>query len=222
MVRPEVETRLRDRVQALIEKGDVVLATHQPNPPNVMGFATLDAGQFTEWRAQVEALLASVLGESHVYVQRFNGSVQKGFRDHVKSGQGILRAVQEDLEHGLLSDVRTLLTAEIFTDFLEMAEHLLDNGYKDPAASLIGAVLEDGLRRIATSAGVTVKGNDDLGSLSQRCADAGVYNRLTQKKVHVWNDIRNNADHGHFEAYGAEDVADMLRGVASFLTQYLS
>ena len=222
MVRSELESRLRQRAQALIEKGDAVVATHRPNPPNVLGFPTLDAGQFTEWRAQVEALLTSVLGASHVYVQRFNDSVQKGFRDHVKSGQGILRAVQEDLEHGLLSNVRTLLTAEIFTDFLEMSEHLLESGYKDPAASLVGAVLEDGLRRIASSAGVTVKSRDDLGSLSQRCADAGVYDRLAQKKIHLWNDIRNNADHGHFDAYSPEDVADMVRGVANFLNDHLS
>lgn len=221
-MRPDLEKRLRDRVRALIDKGDVVRATHRPNPQGVVGFPTLDRGQFTEWRAQAEALLTSVLGESHVYVQRFNGSVEKGFPDHVKSGQGILRAVQEDSEHGLLSDVRILLTAEIFTDFLEMAEHLLESGYKDPAASLVGAVLEDGLRRIAKGGGVTVKSTDNLGSLSHRCADVGVYNRLTQKKVQVWNDIRNNADHGHFEAYDAEDVADMIRGVMNFMNECLS
>lgn len=218
----ELEKRLRDRVEALIQKGDAVCATHRPNPPRVIGFPTLNAGSFTEWRAQAETLLTSVLGPEHVYVRRFNDSVQQGFKSHVESGQGILRAVHEDLEHGLLSDVRSLLAAEIFSDLLEMAQHLLDNGYKDPAASLVGAVLEDGLRKIAAAAGIAVKSRDDLGSLSQRCADAGVYSRLVQKKIQVWNDIRNNADHGHFSAYVDDDVVDMARGVASFMEEHLS
>jgi hypothetical protein len=58
-------------------------------------------------------------------------------------GQSILRSVREDVEDGYLTDIRTLISAEVFTDFLEMAEHLDDNGYKDPTAYSTGAVLED-------------------------------------------------------------------------------
>jgi hypothetical protein len=30
--------------------------------------------------------------------------------------------------------LKGLITAEVFADFIEMAEHLLETGYKDPAA----------------------------------------------------------------------------------------
>ena len=102
-----------------------------------------------------------------------------------------------------------------------MAEHLLEKGYKDPTASLIGAVLEDGLRKMAKNNGIQLKRKEDIGSLNQKLADAQVYNRLTQKRVQVWNDIRNNADHGNFGEYTLDLVEEMLNSVRDFLGQYL-
>ncbi len=211
-----------NRVKTLIAKGDDVLATHtEPQEVMLRGFPTLDTGAFSGWQAQVLNFLANLLGAENIYTTRFRERVTSGFTSEVEAGQGILRAVREDLEGGYLTDVRTLVSAEVFTDFLEMAEHLHENGYKDPAASLAGAVLEDGLRKIASKNGITVKEKDDLSSLNRRNADGGVYNRLTQKKLQVWADIRNNADHGHFGEYSAEDVQDMIRGIQALLADYL-
>ena len=102
-----------------------------------------------------------------------------------------------------------------------MAEYLLENGYKNPAASLCGAVLEDGLRKIAIKEGIKVKSSDDLNSLNDKCANGEVYNRLMQKKIKVWIDIRNKADHGQFNEYSEKDVNEMLKGVMDFLSVYL-
>lgn len=146
---------------------------------------------------------------------------QKAAPSHVKTGQGILRAVREDVEGGYLTDIRTLISAEVFTDFLEMAEHLHDNGYKDPAASLTGAVLEDGLRKIADANIVKLKAREDLSSLNSKLVSADVYNNLMRKKIQVWIDVRNNADHGHFGEYDTNDVTDMISGVERFLADYL-
>jgi hypothetical protein len=62
--------------------------------------------------------------------------------------QSILRSIRVDVEEGYLTGKRTLISAEVFTDFLEMAEHLDHNGYKSTTAYLTGAVLEDGLRKL--------------------------------------------------------------------------
>ena len=102
-----------------------------------------------------------------------------------------------------------------------MAKQLIDHGYVHPAASLTGAVLEDGLRRIAVSRSVSIKAKDDLSTLNQKCAQAGLYNILTRKKIDQWTHLRNQADHGRFNEYEAGDVADMHRGVVGFLEQYL-
>ena len=103
-----------------------------------------------------------------------------------------------------------------------MVEHLLEHGYKDPAASLCGAVLEQGLRRIATNRGFRVRERDDLSALNRKLASKGVYKRLVQKRLGVWTDVRNAADHGRFTEYSKEDVAEMRQGVSTFLADHLT
>ena len=216
-----IEEKIIKRIDGLIRKGENVLDTHKPNPPNVNGFPTLDSGKFIEWQTQVLNFLINLLGESHIYVQNFKDKVENGYKSDVKMGQGILKAVKEDILGGYLIDIKTLISAEVFSDFLEMAEHLLENGYKDPAAYRCGAVLGDGLRKIATKKGIKVKSSDDLNSLNDKCVNGGVYNRLIQKKIKVWIDIRNKADHGQFNEYSEKDVQEMLKGIKDFLGGYL-
>jgi hypothetical protein len=216
-----LQQEILDRLDQLIEKGNKVLLTHTPNPPNVIGYPTLSSEALSEWQTQALSYLINVLGENHIYVQRFKSLGRQPYKNTAHSGQGILRAVREDIEGGYLKKVEALVSAEVFTNFLEMAEHLLQQGYKDPAASLIGAVLEDGLRRICAKNSLPIRSIESISSLNKNLADAQVYNRLTQKKVHVWNEVRNNADHGNFSQYAKDDVKDMLQGVASFLAQYI-
>jgi len=84
-------------------KGEAVLQTHRPNPPNVFGFPTLDSGAFTEWRTQALAFLVSILGDGHVYVENFRQQVNKGFQGTVRAGIGILKATKEDIDAGDLA-----------------------------------------------------------------------------------------------------------------------
>ena len=214
----KLDDRIRSRAAALIEKGGVVLATHRPNAPNVIGFPTLDTAKYAEWRNQSLAFLADLLGSQHTYTKNFQTRTEdSGYQSSTEAGIGILRAVLEDIEQGYIETVRQLLTAEVFSDFFEQAEHLLQSGYVAPAASLAGAVLENGLRSIASRAGVRVKARDDLSSLNNRLGQKGVYSRLIQKRVSYWTDIRNAADHGQFNEITKNDVGDLVRGAQSFL-----
>ncbi len=66
-----------------------------------------------------------------------------------------------------------------------MAEDLYDNGYRDPTAYPTGAVLEDGLRKIADANSAKLKASKDLSSLDSKLVSAGVYNNLVRKKIQV-------------------------------------
>ena len=216
------EAKVIERLDRLIKKGNAALATHKPNPPNVIGFPTLDAGAFSEWRAQCLTALRDVAGTNHTYAIEFDKAVEKGFQNSAKSGIGILQSLKEDIENGYLVEIRALVISEVFSDFLAMAKHLLDNGYIHPAASLCGAVLEDGLRRLAINGGVKINPKDDLSALNNKCAQAGLYNNLQRKQIAVWTDIRNSADHGKFSEYSNQDVSDMQKGVTGFLGSHLT
>src|SRR5258707_13121420 len=50
---------------------------------------------------------------------------------HLCEIQGALKGLKSAFNAGLFQDLKLLLQADIFADFLEMAEHLLSEGYKD-------------------------------------------------------------------------------------------
>ena len=135
---------------------------------------------------------------------------------------GALRALRRDYDSGYLTTVQSLVRAEVFVDFLEMAEHLLQQGYKDPAAVLIGSVLEEHLRALCTARGIPtqVAGKPKKAdSMNAELAVAVVYNKLDQKSVTAWLDLRNKAAHGHYGEYTAEQVGNMLVGVQEFMAR---
>lgn len=175
---------------------------------------------FQQWITSSLAFLNS-LPTDFIYFGQFEGKCKGPSYDHAQSGVAVLRAAKEDIEGGYLQKVESLVSASVFTDFLDMAEHLLDNGYKDPAASLIGAVLEDGLRRICHNNSITVKSDDNIGSLNHKVFAKNVYNLLKRKEIEAWKKLRDYADHGRFGEYKSDDVKAMLSGVRAFLSDYL-
>jgi len=211
--------RILERIDGLILMGKRVLGTLRRRESYVGLWA--DEALFRQWRTSCLAFL-NTLPSEYIYHDEFEDCCSSTYEDDVKQGVAVLQAAKEDIAGGYLQKVETLVSAEVFNDFLEMAEHILDNGYKDPTASLIGAVLEDGLRRICVNNGITLKAKEDISSLNQKLAQNKVYNPLQQKQIQVWNDIRNNADHGNFDEYSAEHVKDMLAGVRNFLASQLT
>ncbi len=212
--------KILKRLEDLINMGEKVLATRHSPPPHVIAPDYVDDALFRQWRTSSLAFL-NALPSKYVYRSEFEGHCKTAYHANAQQGVAILKAAKEDIEGGYLQKIEALVSAKVFSDFLEMAEHLLDNGYKDPAASLIGAVLEDGLRRICRNNNITVKTDDNISSLNQKLAQNHIYNPLQQKQIQVWNKLRDYADHGRFDQYKMEHVKDMLKGVVSFLSDYL-
>jgi hypothetical protein len=139
---------------------------------------------------------------------------------HILSSKvGALRALRRDYDAGYLVTVQSLVRAEVFADFLEMDEHLLEQGYKDPAAVLVGGVLEEHLRTLCEERGISAQASGKpkkADSMNADLTSAGVYNKLDQKSVTAWLDLRNKASHGHYSEYTADQVGNMLLGVQEF------
>ena len=114
-------------------------------------FGTLyckDISGCNSWKVQSQSFLCSIVGNDSIHHKYFADTINGSKASTVKAGIGILEATIEGVKGGYLTRYETLVSAEIFRDFLEIAEHLLENNYYHPAASLIGATLEDGLRKI--------------------------------------------------------------------------
>ena len=129
----DTQDLLRD-VDALLAKGDAVLRTHKPNPPNVIGFPTLDSGAFAEWREQSIVFLQRALGAEHQYADSFEKNVRREFQGTVKSGLGILRAFREDVEAGRISspvEIDALATVNLLCVRFHLVASQLRSRYQD-------------------------------------------------------------------------------------------
>ncbi|MGP8252572.1 MAG: hypothetical protein ACLQHF_11095 [Terracidiphilus sp.] len=135
---------------------------------------------------------------------------------------GILSALRDAHDSGYLGTVAELVRAEVFADFIEMAEYLLASGYKDPAAVLIGGVLEEHLRQLSIKNGVPIEIAGKPKKAEQLNTDLtgqSVYSKLDQKSVTSWLGLRNNAAHGKYAEYTSDQVTLLLQGVRDFMVR---
>jgi hypothetical protein len=161
---------------------------------------------YFEVRTSALNLFARTAGESSVYFRELH---EMGMRDGVVNPNilaGILTAAMADFREGFMADTKLLVSAEVFADFLAQAEVLLENDYKDAAAVVIRAVLEDGLRRVCISKGIAVKDRDGVHQLAEAMTKQNILTAVQFKEVEAKKEIGNKAAHGKFSEYTHADV----------------
>jgi hypothetical protein len=219
-----IDEKIQNRLVELLKQGDAVLATRRSPPANVIGPDSIDHQLAFQWSTSAQSLLTRVFGPDSQHYKNFTLHVGKdwlGFSDAYRA-QGVLKAAQDDYANGQLVELRKLVEAEVFDDFLEQAEHLLSSGYYQPAGVIAGCVLEDGLRKLCGKRGIPITDRPKLDTMNAELAKAGVYNKLVQKRITTIADLRNKAAHGEWTAFGEEDVKEMVSAVRRFMEEFLA
>lgn len=172
------------------------------------------------------SFIERVYGADHPHYVEFDQTTNANYLSCVEGGVSILRAIQSEIAGGWLFTIKGLIAAELFADFLDMAEHFIECGYKDPAAVMIGGVLEEHLRQLASKNTLpTCDLVDDkqvprkADRLNADLGHAGVYTKLDQKAITAWLDLRNKAAHGKYDEYNLEQVRNLLRNVSEFMAR---
>lgn len=212
-----------NRADEILVFGSSALSTRQQHRN---GLQSVNPNKFALFRSASLSFLESVFGSRHPYYTDFSKRVTRANPTETEAGMGIMTAARNELAAGWLQTARGLLSAEIFEDFLEMADHLLSEKYKDAAAVIIGSSLEEHLRQLAIAASIpTTRQKDGVDiplkaeALNSELAKAGVYSKLDQKNVTAWLGLRNDAAHGEYEAYDHAQVRLMLDGVRQFMSR---
>jgi len=142
---------------------------------------------------------------------------------------GVLQALLADYRGNCLQTFLELAHANLYGDFLTMAESLLSqDALKDPAAVLAGGVLEEHLRNLCDKHGVSSTTTDTGGQIRPKKLDTmnadlakqGVYGKNEQKQITAWAGIRNSSAHGNFQEFNAPQVELMVQGIRSFFRQF--
>lgn len=227
----KVDTVLKKEIESLVKLGAAIVQKASISDSGIEGN---DLAEVSSWVTRLGQIIRKLYGENSQHFENYNRAISiEGFYTihsnwygHISQVQGIALTVKHDIENDLLVTIKGLLQAEIFADFLEIGEHLLAEGYKDAAAVTIGAVLEDGLRKLCDKNGVlTIKSNGSpmtIEPLNTELAKNNVYSKLVQKQITSWAHIRNKAAHGEYDEYDKAQVEMMLLFVQGFSEQHLA
>lgn len=217
-----LDAKLRERFKTLLSEAEKTLS--QCGWPGEE-WRSPDIATHMRFRTEAMNLVRKACGENSDHYRELRALAESQTTAlnarYFPNAVGVLQAAQRDHEAGLVFDVRSLVAAEVFGDLIEQAEYLLNGGYFIPAASLAGAILEDGLRKLAAKHGLPVPDQTTIDRLNADLAKAGIYSKLIQKNITAFADVRNNADHGHFEKFKREDVEVLIASVRRFLAEHL-
>lgn len=218
--------------QRLMQQIDAVLAYQQVmrEKGKHEDLSGLPSWEYERIITMALAAIERIAGGDSVYAQQAKeASKPKGPRDYYSSYKtvtGILESLRGALAADYLDTATELIHASVFADFLEMSQHLLDEGYKDASAVTAGSSLEVHLCQlclkhgidttITTSSGLKPKKADRMNA---DLAKAKVYSELDHKNVTAWLDLRNKAAHGEYEKYNPEQVGLLISGVRDFITR---
>ena len=208
---------LLKRVSDLI---DLASATMQAVDSNIF-----EPSRF-RFRAQSLQFIKYLNGTSDPNYSEFE-MASRGFNwQDVDASRSILQGIKHDIENDYyLSSLNGLLSADIFSDYLEMAEHLLQENYEIPAAVLIGSTLEEHLRKLCEKNTLPIENVDSKGKkhlktgndLNAELYKATIYNKIEMGQVEAWIKIRNAAAHGNYSEFTRDQVSLMLQGVSAFI-----
>ncbi len=170
------------------------------------------------------AAIYRISGKESIYSKEVHRNLEKDpeLNAHTTVIIGIAKALKDDVSADYLKTLIELTHADIFSDFLEMASHLNDNGYKDAAAVLAGSTLESHLKKLSIKNALPIKESDKsikADRLNANLTKATVYSSLDQKNVTAWLGLRNDEAHGNYGAYNKEQVKLFISSIQDFITR---
>jgi hypothetical protein len=133
---------------------------------------------------------------------------------HLRQQTAILAAVKARFESSLF-EIRQLVQADLLDSELDAAKELARSKFTRAAGAVAGVVLEKHLGRVCENHGLKItKKNPTISDLNDRLKEGAVIDLPQWRFVQHLGDIRNLCDHGKTRDPTADEVDDLIAGVA--------
>jgi len=218
-----LKDKLEEHFQRLIDEGETILKKIGYSNGEFKNSYPSDL-EYNKWYSSAKNLIEKACAKDGVHYKQIEYSYTRthGNPSGLPRCLGVLESAYENFKLGLLEDIKALITAEVFTDFIEQAEYLLDEGYKLPAVVLMRGVLEDSLRTLCNKeAKISLPDKPKLDWMNTELVKAGIYNKNVQKQVTAWAGIGNSAAHMKINEFSDTDVKNMISGIINFNATFL-
>lgn len=182
-----------------------------------------------ELYSRVRAAVVRISGVNSTYYQDLQktDSMNIHFGWKLRRAIGTLNALKSDVENGYTESLIEVIHADLFTDYLEMSEHLVEEGYKDAAAVIAGSTLESHIRKLCEKCSIPTIGEKNGKSYNVKAdrmnadlAKESAYEKTHQQQITAWLKIRNESAHGNYDTYSKEQVQLMLQGIRMFIATH--
>ena len=184
---------------------------------------------FERFIAYSTVAVAEITGEQSFFSRKIQEILSNTWATPYKAEcvTGVIQGLIAAIDSGLLEGYRKLIRGDLFSDYLDMGSYLLEEGYKDAAAVIVGSSLEVHLRVLCEKHSIPTSSKSDgkdlpikADRLNARLREQGCYGKSDMKAVTSWLGIRNDAAHGDYDEYTSEAVKSMIVGVRGFISNH--
>jgi hypothetical protein len=175
------------------------------------GIDAYDIAQWQQWATSALNIIRAAFGDSSPHAQHFAAAYAKcsGWREHVDAMKGIFSAAKADYDGGYAFSLNSLISGEIYGDFVTLAKASLSEGHKDVAAVLACAALEDALKRYASLNGLVVS-DSSMQAVVNALKSKGLVGGAQKTFLDAMPKIRDYAMHANWEKITPQDVGSVL------------
>lgn len=221
IMRDDLKNMAISQLKRAIEMARSIVEAREPGQ-----YLTRDVERFV---AYAVVAVAEITGEQSVFSTKIAQILDWEWTTSLTAEGicGVIEAVIAAIDSGLLEGYGKLIRGDLFSDYLDMAHYLLDEGYKDAAAVIAGSSLEVQLRSLCDRQDIPTGDGEDgkeipkkAESLNTELRKQGCYDKTEQKLVTAWLGIRNDAAHGNYENYSSDMVESMVMGIRGFISNH--
>ncbi|OLS24685.1 MAG: hypothetical protein HeimC2_21660 [Candidatus Heimdallarchaeota archaeon LC_2] len=181
-------------------------------------------------KTRIKTTVADIAGIKSDYYKMFaeiEAQIFSSESNKITLMMGVVNALLYGVKKGYLSSITELVHANVFSDFLEMADHLSDEGYKAPAAVVAGSTLETHIKKLAEKHEIDLEFKDKKGKLIQKSIDTlssalvklEVFTKNEKKQITAWYGIRNSSAHGKND-FSIKEVKLMIEWIRHFISRF--
>jgi hypothetical protein len=191
-------------------------------------FSDMEKEEIMKATSKAKSAVERITGDKSEYYKDIDIVITKTFHhpgEKLRHIMGTVYALRSNLQNDYLKSLSQIVESEVFSDYLEMADYLLKEGYKDASAVIIGSTLETHLKKLCIANSISIDYKNPKGIMAPKKADvlnaelakAKIYSGLNQKQITAWLAIRNSAAHGNYNDYNENELKLMLQGVRHFI-----
>ena len=180
----------------------------------------------TELRAYITSALAAIVRIAGENSQFYKNIPQESITSKdatryrsIATVTGVLLALRNEIDQGLLESLESKLRANIHDDFLVQASELLDAGYHVAAMVLIGGVFENHLQKMIQAHGHKLPNKGNISKYNDMLRD-NAYAQTIWRRIQSISDLRNVAAHGKGSTLNSHDVKEAYAFTQRFIADH--